>query len=443
MRELLGDLPAPAPSATIDSIEGWGVALAPVMSGELLVTIDSDGPIPGQLRIRGRAAAVEPERFIELAARHVDAPRYERVIFVGDGEALEQHGFGLVEVARAGGFAHVRLDTSARRLTEPRQVRAVVLAGVDEFSVGLHGHEAALHDRLTARPGEFAKTQTCLEHLARHDVRVLVDVVVTSQNLEVLASIVELALEQGAARVALWTHSLAGAPAVEIEPEERELFVRFDRLVPALDPIVASCRAADVELVIRHVPRCMLGPHAELLDNSLPEALDGVRPGRPLAQFNCLLEAKCEHAEACLGLGHGYVNAFGWELEQLEPTPRTRAWRERDRSIERSTGGAAGPRGHAEWLALLGEHAALVESVALTRTEARYLMQMSDGTQFVLVVTARDEVSQTFTQSRSFNLAYTDVEGPAAELDIAAYLEPVFATIIANDDGTRSLDAKR
>jgi hypothetical protein len=35
------------------------------------------------------------------------------------------------------------------------------------------------------------------------------------------------------------------------------------------------------------------------------------------------------------------------------------------------------------------------------------------------------------------------VDGPAAELDIAAFLEPIFSVIRANDDGSLSLDAKR
>jgi hypothetical protein len=188
---------------------------------------------------------------------------------------------------------------------------------------------------------------------------------------------------------------------------------------------------------------CLLGEHQGALDNRVPDAFDGIRPGRPLPEFNCLLEAKCEHAEACLGLSHAHVNAFGWELERLRPSPRVRAWVERDRSVERATGTDAGPRGHAAWLALLGEHAVRVANVSLTRSEARYPMQMPDTTRFVLVVTARDEVSRTFTQTRSFNLAYTDVDGPAAELDIAAFLEPIFAAIRSNDDGSLSLDPKR
>jgi hypothetical protein len=399
------------------------------MSNELLITIDSDGPLPGRLCVGGRAAQIDPERFLAFARAHAQKPTYERAVMVGDGQALEQHGFALVAAARASGFGHVRLITSPRRLTEARQVRAVVMAGVDEFSLGLHGSTSELHDRLTQRPGEFAKLQTCFERLAVQGVAVFVDTVVTTANLDVLPDIAKLAIDAGARRLSL-------------SPDTTDSIVDFDRLLPALADVLSICRAAGIEAKLHHVPRCLLGEHADALDNSTPDAFDGVRPGRPLPEFNCLLEAKCEHAEVCGGLSHAHVNAFGWELERLRPTPRVREWVERDRSVERGVG-EGGPRGHTAWLALLGEYADLVPSVALTRSEARYPMQMPDSTRFVLVVSARDEVSRTFTQTRSFNLAYTDVEGPAAEIEIAAFLEPIFAVIRANDDGSLSLDPKR
>jgi hypothetical protein len=408
------------------------------MDKELLITIDSEAPLPGRLRVDGRPAAVDPERFLAFARAHSLRPEYARAIFVGDGQPLEQHGFALVEAARAGGFAHARLITSPRRLTEARQVRAVVMAGVDEFSLGLHGHEGELHDRLTQRPGEFAKLQTCFERLANHDVAVHVDTVVTTANLHVLPNIAALAIEAGTRH--MYFHSYS--PRSD-DPDARALIVPLDALLPALATVLEQCRSAGIDVSLAHVPMCLLGEHQAALDNRVPDAFDGIRPGRPLPEFNCLLEAKCEHAEACLGLSHAHVNAFGWELERLRPSPRVRTWVERDRSVEQATNDNAGPRGHAAWLALLGEHAGRVGNVSLTRSEARYPIGMPDATRFVLVITARDEVSRTFTQTRSFNLAYTDVDGPAAELDIAKFLEPIFAAILINDDGSLSLDPKR
>lgn len=403
------------------------------MSSDLLVTLDSDGPIPGQLPRRGpgRQAQVDAQRARQLLATDHG---YSRLIIAGDGPGLEQHGFGLAKAAREAGVAHVRLLTSPGRLTGAPTVRAVVLAGVDEFCVALHGPDAALHDALAGSAGSFAAASLCLGHLRRHPVQVTVDLVVCASNLARLGQTVALAIAQGAHRLRVWPYGPGGEAPVELGE-----FVELAALIPALREGLAQAREAGVAVQLRHVPPCLLGPEASLVDNGVPDALDGVRPGRPLAQFNCLHEARCEAAEACLGLHHGYVNAHGWERERLQPIPRERPWRERDRSVERRTGGAAGRHGHGPWLALLGDTVALAEGVALTRIEARYPIQMPDGTRFDLLLTAREEGARRFTCSRSFNISYTDVEGPAAELEIAAYLQPVFDAIVANDDGSLCL----
>ena len=409
------------------------------MAKDLLVTIDSDGPLPGRLRISGRPASADLERFTafarEQASIEVGERTYGRVILVGDGPPLEQHGFGFATAASEAGFGPLRLDTSPRRLTEASQIRAVVVhAGVTEFSLGIHGPSAEVHDRLVDRVGDFASIQRALTVLSKHEVQLMVDTILTRSTLAQLEATLAFALAQGPARVALWAY----APN-EDTPEGRAEIPALAELVEALPAAVAQCREAGVEVVIRHVPACLLGVHEALLDNSQPDAFEGVRGGRPLPQFNCLHEAKCELSERCGGLGHAYVNAHGWALEQLQPVPRTRPWKPRDRSVETHAGSADGPRGHGPWLALLGEHASRVENVGLTRTEARYPMVMADGTRFILVLTKRDSTVRYFRQSTAFNLSYTDVEGSAGERAIAKTIEPILATIIANDDGSLSL----
>lgn len=409
------------------------------MTTDLLVVIDGEAPAPGSLLAPGPLdTSLEPKSFEAFCATHADAPRYERVIFRGDGLPLERHGFGLVGAARRGGFRHVRLDTRPWRLTNPSQVFAVVKAGVSEVSVGLHATEAALHDRLVGREGDFRDASKCLANLGRLEALARVNVVMTGANVDQLRSIAELAIEAGAHRVDFWAH----AP-VDPTEAERELLVPLDTLVPCLLEATGVCRAAEVQAVIHHVPVCLLGEEGERVSNAEPDHFHAATDPSARPGFNCLREAQCDASEQCLGLSHAHVGRFGWELDRLQPRPRTRPWHPRDRSVRRFGGSGSPSRGHAPWLALLGPHADRVEGVALTRNEARYPMQMPDGTRLVLVINARDEASRTFKQSRSFDLAYTDVDGPAAERQIATFIEPVLDAIIANDDGSLSLDPRR
>lgn len=423
------------------------------MAADLVVMIDGEGPRPGSLRSpppTPPGAELDPRPFLDFCAAHQSAPRYERAILVGDGQPLEQHGFALAEAARRGGFRRVRLDTGPWRLTNPRQVHAVVQAGVNEVSVGLHATDPALHDRLCDRPGDFRAANKCLANLAKLEADALVYVVMTSANVGQLRLIAELAIEAGAQRIDFWAH----APLDPTESEE-QLLVPLDDLTPRVLEAIATCRAAEVEAVIHHVPVCVLGEEGALVNNTEPDCFhlhshyhyhyDAAADPSARPRFNCLREAQCDAAEVCLGLCHAHVNRFGWELDRLRASPRTRPWRPRDRSVRRIDGRERphAPHGHAQWLDLLGAHAKGVEGVVLTRNEARYPMQMPDGTRFALVISARDDAARTFKQSRSFNLAYTDVEGPATERAIAAFVGPVLDSIIANDDGSLSLDARR
>ena len=408
---------------------------------DLLVMIDREGPLPGTLagaRPDGGPpnAAFDPGPFLELCAAHARAPRYERVILAGDGPPLEQHGFALAEAARDAGFARIRLDTRPWRLTDPRQVRAVVQAGVTELGVGLHATEPALHDRLCGRAGDLRDARTCLDNLARLAVDALVWVVMTSENVGQLGSIAKLATKAGAKRIDFWAY----APLDPTEAQ-RQLLAPLSALVPRVLEALALCRDAQVQAVVHHVPVCLLGEEGARVSNAEPDRFDATDPSaRP--RFNCLREAQCDAAEVCLGLSHAHVGRFGWELERLRPTPRTRPWRPRDRRVRRVDAPADAPHGHAQWLALLGAHAHAVQGVVLTRSEARYPLQLPDTTRVTLVVSARDDAARSFRQSRSFNLAYTDVQGPASERAIAAFVAPLLDTIIARDDGSLSLDPR-
>lgn len=409
------------------------------MAADLLVMLDDDGPTPGALRAPSTSGpAFTPKPFAEFCRELGGEPPYERIIFVGDGEPLERFGFGAVETAHAAGFRNIRLHTRPWRLTDQRQAYAVVNTGVSEICVGLHSTDPELHDRLCDRPEDFRAAKRCLSNLAKLEVQTSVAVVMNRANLEQLRAIAELAIESGAQRLDFWAH----AP-LDPDDEQRELLAPLEELTPRLLEALAVCRSAEVDAAIHHVPICLLGDAGELVHNDEPHHFLPRADSRARPRFNCLHEAQCDWSERCLGLSHAHINRFGWELDRLQPAPRTRPWQARDRRVQQLGREGSVPHGHGQWLALLGPHAEGVEGIVLTRDEARYPMQMPDGTRFDLQVTARDETSKTFEQSRSFNLSYTDVEGPAGERAIATFLAPVFQTIIANDDGTLSLDAKR
>lgn len=391
------------------------------------------------------------ERFQALVDENRRSRKYHRVIFTGGEVTLERRLFDFVRAARESGtFEYVRVQTNGRRLADPELARRLVEAGVDEFFVSVHGHDAASHDDITQRPGSWDELLQGLENLRALGVRLITNTVLTRRNLASLRGIVELAARFGVSRVELWNYL-----PMEDHADERDLIAPLSELVPALLPALDEARARKVEAVVKYVPRCALGEHAEALDNSQPDTIIVEDFWSTFPRFSCLYEAVCEHSEKCMGVHHPYVNRWGWEAHRLAPTPRARPWSDHS---EPSTGrterygerAAEGASGHDAWVALVegaGEDAsAHLERVQLTRTQARFSYAVDGGGRVDVVLAGRDERSQALARTRSFNIFYTGAEGfeGAAERErLSALLRGIVARVAARDEGALSLDARK
>src|SRR5262245_509273 len=84
------------------------------------------------------------EKFKQAVDDNGKAPRYRRVTFTGGEVTLEERLFDFVDYARnSKSFEHIRLQTNGRKLAERAFAERLVNAGIDEFFVSLHGHDAA------------------------------------------------------------------------------------------------------------------------------------------------------------------------------------------------------------------------------------------------------------------------------------------------------------
>jgi hypothetical protein len=91
---------------------------------------------------------------------------YESVGFLGGEPTTYPHIVEAVGLARSLGFSRVTLATNATKLRLPAFRARLLEAGLTRLTVSMHGHTAALEDRLTRVPGNFAKKVTALQGLA-------------------------------------------------------------------------------------------------------------------------------------------------------------------------------------------------------------------------------------------------------------------------------------
>lgn len=397
---------------------------------------------------------VSLERFKQVVDDNGKAPRYRRVTFTGGEVTLEKKLLDYVDYAREhGGFEHIRVQTNGRLMANPAYAKKLVDRGIDEFFVSLHGHDAATQDGISQREGSFAEAMQGLRNLRALGVTLMTNTVLCSWNVAHLREIVELLAPLQPERMEFWNYL-----PMEDYADERELLAPMAQLGPSLRSALGRAKEVGVPCVVKYVPHCLLGEFADCLDNAQPDVVivEGFYDIYP--RFSCLWEAKCEHAERCLGLTHPYIAKFGWERDLLVPTPRTTPWRE-------PTDGPAVPSDrpkkdaeqpdiqHPEWRALLGDallrSGVTLVSLALDRRRCTYRLQTPAGSTVDLQLTKRTADGPALVRSASFDLTYRSLQlvgGGAEESEralLAAAVREAAAAVVQRDAGQLLLDERK
>lgn len=355
------------------------------------------------------------ERFKKAVDDNGRAPRYRRVTFTGGEVTMEKKLIDYVEYARKHGhFEHIRVQTNGRLMAKPAYAKKLVDAGIDEFFVSLHGHDAALQDWISQRDGSFDEAVEGIRNLKALGVVVMTNTVIIRQNVAHLRDIVALMAPFEPERMEFWNYL-----PMEDYTDERDLLAPMEQVGPGLQAALGYAKELGIPTLAKYVPLCLLGDHADRLDNAQPDVVvaEGFYDVYP--RFSCIWEAKCEDAERCLGLTHPYIRKFGWEKELLVARPRQRPWQE---PVDGPIAPTDNPRGeppkpsiyHGAWRALLGDapqHAGVqLAGLFLDRRRCTFRLQTPAGSHVDLLLTRRTEDEPALVRSASFDLTYRAVE---------------------------------
>jgi cyclic pyranopterin phosphate synthase len=385
------------------------------------------------------------EKFRQAVDDNRENRRYRRVTFTGGEVTLEKKLFDYVDYAReSGSFEHIRLQTNGRLLADPAYAKRLVDAGVNEYFVSLHGHDAATQDYISQREGSFDEAIRGLANLAALDVCLMTNTVLTTINQPHLADIVETVAPFSPVRMEWWNYL-----PMEDYADERGLLSPMEKLAPSLREALARCEAHGMEAAVKYVPRCLLGEYAKYQDNTQPDVVIVEEFYDVYPKFACLYEAKCEYSDSCLGLHHPYISKFGWEEKRLTPYPRTTPWEEPEYGLwvgsDRPGEGTAPATDQPVWAALVegaAERAdAVLDEIVLQRRACVYRFRVGDSSVDV-VLTARDPDGPALTRSASFNVHYRNVRGDDRE-GLARVVRAAAEAVVDHDPGGMQLDARK
>ncbi|MCB9738651.1 MAG: radical SAM protein [Deltaproteobacteria bacterium] len=394
------------------------------------------------------------DRFKQAVDDNGKAPRYRRVTFTGGEVTLEKKLLQYVDYAREhGGFDHIRVQTNGRRLADMERAKEFVAHGIDEFFVSLHGHNAEVQDYTSQREGSFDEAWRGMQNVKELGAVLMTNTVLTTMNADTLTELVETVAPLEPARMEFWNYL-----PMEDYGDERDLLVPMQRLGPAMRGALRRADELGLRALVKYVPRCLLGEYGHLLDNTQPDVVivEGFYEIYP--RFACIWEAKCEHAESCLGLTHPYIEKFGWDRATLVPVPRTTPWQE---PIDGASVGSDDPlRGGSHPIAHHPDWAALVEGVAeaegvvlealmLDRRRCTFRFRTPAGSSVDLMLNRRSDDRPALARTQSFDLAYRSLEvAPNADAaseraQLSAVLRVAVQQITARDKGELMLDERK
>lgn len=241
--------------------------------------------------------------------REIDRGREDKGatrLVVSGGEATIHPRFhDAVRYGKQVGYRWVQTVTNGQKLADRAFFLAAVDAGLDEITFSLHGHTAALHDRLTRTKNGFDNLMKAMIRAVR-DGRVVVnvDVCINKQNVEHLEAIVALC-----ARVGVKEFDLLHVIPQGVAFDNRDtLFYDPDQHAAALRRVFQLARRSDFHVWTNRFPLAHLEDVEELIQDP-HKMLDEV--GGRRVQFRRYLDGgapiDCRDAARC---PHCFVEPF-------------------------------------------------------------------------------------------------------------------------------------
>ena len=121
----------------------------------------------------------------------------QSVVFTGGEPTIHPNFLDLVRFAKKLNFHIIQIQTNGRMFAYKKFCQEVIKAGANEFSPGLHGHTAALHEYLTTVPGSFNQTVQGIKNLKSFNQLIITNTVITRFNYRHLPELAQFLVSLG------------------------------------------------------------------------------------------------------------------------------------------------------------------------------------------------------------------------------------------------------
>jgi MoaA/NifB/PqqE/SkfB family radical SAM enzyme len=245
----------------------------------------------------------------------------DKIIISGGEASLHPLFPEFVRYAREVGYDRVQTVTNGHRFADKDFFRSCMDAGLGEITFSLHGHTAALHDRLTQTPGAFTRLMKGMIRALRDGRPIVnVDVVINKQNVEHIDKIVELCISVGVTEFDL-LHVIPQAAAFE---NREELFYDPRQHLSRLQRVFRLNRHPGYVIWTNRFPVSFLEGLEDLIQDP-HKMLDEVNGRRfqYLRYLNTGRPLDCRQKERCV---HCFVEPFCTTTDAVVANQNQKRW---------------------------------------------------------------------------------------------------------------------
>ncbi len=201
---------------------------------------------------------------IKKQIRHIHGKGIRILEFTGGEPTIRKDLLELVAYAKDLGFESISMISNALRLADPNYAKACVEAGVDDFLISIHGHEASSHDRVTEIPGSFDKALLAVKNLIPLGVKVRANCVISGLNFKNPVETLELYHSLGIQTA----NFILFNPIVEADWKSApELNVAHSEAAPYLKQAIDQYKDKIRKITVRYIPLCLMEGYESYVTN--------------------------------------------------------------------------------------------------------------------------------------------------------------------------------
>lgn len=243
--------------------------------------------------------------------------------FGGGEPTMRKDLLPLVRWCRDRAFHTIKVSSNGLLYSYPQVVADAIEAGVTRFNVSLMGHTPGLYESIMRRPGTFDLAVRGVDNLVAAGQAPVADLIVKSDTWAHLPQMVDFWAARGVRSFALWLVSLTDRNAAF--PAS---LPRVSEMRPGIVGAMERGRSLGVEVVSRHIPRCMLRGYEDHVHDLREDRVLVVTPGSRFALWESVISPstytpRCDgcafRGGACLGARRDYLER--WGDGELEPVP--------------------------------------------------------------------------------------------------------------------------